>query len=351
MKEWSSFYTPKSLAKMIINMIPDDYDPELVIDICAGSGNFLEMATNRWNAEIIAVDIHQIKKLQIKKCSKYLLDALDISNLKFISKRNKKLILANPPFGKLEQEIITFCNRHPDLQGVAIKSKRIETNMIISNMSLLMPGEIFAAILPENIFSSEKLVEFKNLFISYFEVIYLGEPQIYFSGSEVKTRIFIAKYLGHSSISKNDKFLKTKTFDEHKIFRGIDNSKIIKSLPDNANRDNYQQVVHFSNKEAILHLDCYVNFNKYDDKFILKKSDILISRVGRNSGRVFKVSSSFIGQLFSDYFYIIRGNNSLENDYELKKLELILLNKLKGLTAKYICKKDIEDALLELNTI
>lgn len=345
-KDWYSFYTPKNVAEMIIDMIPAGYNPKLIVDICAGSGNFLEAALSKWNTEAVGVDIQSIDNLSNKPYTLHLLNALDINNLNFITHKTDKLVLANPPFGKMDSSNISFCYKHSDLQEIAIKSKRIETNMIVSNMSLLKSGEIFAAILPENIFSSEKLIDFRRLFLSYFEILHMGDPEIFFRGSEVKTRVFIGRYIENPLLINKEKVKESVESIDYKIIRGLDNSKIIKKSEDFRSTNKYRRIIHFSNNEGPLS-KFYIE--KKTNQFKLDKTDIMISRVGRNSGKVFKVDSLFVGKLFSDYFYVVKNIQNLIDEEKRQQLENILINRRKGLTAKYICKKDIKSALSELN--
>ncbi|MEC4084640.1 DNA methyltransferase family protein [Myroides odoratimimus] len=347
MINWSNFYTPICVADAIIKLIPYSYSPKSIIDICAGSGNFLDSAINRWNVTAIGIDLNP-KNPSTKKYVITKKNALDIENLKNLAKINNKLVVANPPFGKLTQPITTICNKHIELQLAAIKSKRIETNMIVSNMSILKKGEIFAAILPENIFTSHNLKIFRDLFLSYYEIIYLGEAEKFFTGSEVKTRIFIGKYLSipkeKNSNNTNLNFTNSKL--NLKITRGIDNSKLFKTI-DNFNCDNYCEVIHFSNDLGDLKSKRYTLENTHNELKKLNENDLLISRVGRNTGKIHKVRKSFIGKYVSDYFYIIKDGKKFLDDY-IEELEPRLLLKSVGLTVKYLRKADLEKEILSL---
>jgi len=340
MKSWANFYTPTELATKIINLVSSDYSPNYVVDICAGSGNFLDAAINRWNIEAVGVDLYPIAN-KTKNYTVYKDNALDFSKLIYIKNDVKKLVVANPPFGKLEQQILNICHRHQDLQFEAIKSNRMETNMIVSNMSLLQEGEVFAAVLPENIFSAVNLTTFKNIFLSYFDILHLSKPEKYFRGSEVKTRIFIGRYKSvRSNISRKKKYVHRKISNKVLAIRGIDNSKLIKNPTDIIEKD-LSEVIHFSNDVATLNMICYTQEGIYSDEKKLLSNDLLISRVGRNSGKVHKLKNSFVGKYASDYFYIIRNFRYSNDDYFINILEEKLLKKVAGLTAKYLRKEDI----------
>lgn len=340
-KDWSNFYTPMPVASEIINFIPHDYQPTCLVDICSGSGNFLNAALSKWNADVVAIDLMPQKSITSYKVHN--VDALDLNNLKFLKEVEGKLLLANPPFGKLADGIKNLCSKHSQLQEEAIKLRRVETNMLVSNMSILNDGEIFAAVLPENIFTSKKFVNFKLLFLSHFEILHLGKARRYFPGSEVQTRIFIGSYKSNSvnQIRKSKSAEKQYNF---KAIRGIDNSKLIKSKSDVLLK-NFVKVIHFSNVDAKLHLKCSVPENSYSFEKVIEKNDYLIARVGRQSGMVYKPKVEFIGNYASDYFYIIKNADFLKNSELRKKAENILLEKVAGMTAKYLCKSDIMSTL------
>ncbi|MCL9807453.1 N-6 DNA methylase [Flavobacterium amniphilum] len=344
MINWSNFYTPIEIASEIVNLIPSDYTPNCIIDICSGSGNFLDAAKMRWNSiPSIGVDIESKSTKTDKDTDTSLTfikaNALDYSNLDILPITNPKLILANPPFGKTDYIPTQVCQKHTLLHYEAIKSKRIETLMIVSNMYLLKDDEIFAAILPENIFSSKKLENFKSIFLSYFDVKYLGEPKKYFLGSEVKTRIFIGRYL---NISSNNITLDKRDNISSNIiaYRGIDNSKLLKSQVGYEKKE-LTQVIHFSNKDGDLKLTRYIQKDLFSSDRTVQKNDLLIARVGRSSGRVFKVKKDYIGKYASDYFYVVKNILLDINEEDILKLEEQLLSLKKGLTAKYLCKEDI----------
>lgn len=345
-KDWNNFYTPKVVASHIVDLIPNNYNPQYIVDICAGSGNFLNAALERWNVEALGVDIHPVQgKVSFVMHEE---NALNFDRLNFINSNNKKLILANPPFGKLEDVIESVCIKHTRLQIEALKSKRIEANMIVSNMSFLQEGEIFAAILPENIFSSSNLKKFRDLFLSYFEVIYHGPSEKYFKGSEVKTRIFIGKYQPNFEIKEND-VIERKVKTTVTAIRGIDNSKLLRN-PEVNDCLRYAKVVHFSNDYAHINIECMIKRDNLDSRKKIQKSDFLVSRVGRNSGKIHLVKQDFVGKYASDYFYIIKDAEHLLTEEILSKLEKRLLSKVTGLTAKYLRKIDImhEIAAIEM---
>lgn len=347
-KSWFNFYTPMDIANEIVSLIPENYSPNKVVDICVGSGNFLKAASLRWQkADMIGVDI--CPSLNINEITNNIheLDALNLKDLDTIDFGKNKLILANPPFGKSpELSNIKISEEHKQLQLEAIKSNRIEALMLVSNLYILEKDDLFAAILPENIFNSENLKNFKRMFFENFDVFYLGNSKKYFKNSEVKTRIFIGKYMQKKMLNAEISELKTNINNDIKVLRGIDNSKLLKYLTED--KFEFDEVVHFANNDGSLKLQRFVPRNSYAKALKIEKNDILISRVGRNSGKIHKVRRNYIGKYLSDYFYLIKNFNTIASDIQLEDMENVLLSNKRGLTARYICKKDI---IIEMNKI
>jgi len=349
-KDWNNFYTPLDVARHIVDLIPSEHAPTVAVDICAGSGNFLKAAIERWGGiKTIGIDILPTENIiQITK-NIYKLDALDLERLNKIDFGKNKLILANPPFGKMVTnniEIVVNSEKFTELHKEAIKSKRIEALMLISNLNILEKGDLFAAILPDNIFESENLRKFKLLFLNYFQILHSGETKEYFTKSEVKTRIFIGKYSGNSNADIN--FENVKPIQESndlsvKVLRGIDNSKLLREIEED--QIFFDEVVHFSNDGGACTLKRYVRKNSKPSFLKISKNDILISRVGRNSGKIHKVVKDYEGKYLSDYFYLIKDFGKMASASQLKIMESSLLRKKRGLTASYLCKKDIMDEI------
>lgn len=337
-ENWNKFYTPLDIANDIVKNIPENFTPNQVIDICVGSGNFLKAASNRWdNVDLVGIDISLNLSARNIANKVYEFDALELRNLDSLKLTKRKLLLANPPFGKIpEKEKKQLSDKFKNLHEVAIKSNRIEALMLVSNLYLLDNEDLFGAILPENIFNSDNLSDFKKMFFDYFDVLFLGESMKYFKASEVKTRMFIGKYVGDKKTLFQIKQKKKPTCSI-KVLRGIDNSKLLNI---NTYGSDVTEVMHFSNSEGKQMLKRFIS-NSYSKKFKIEKNDVLISRVGRSSGKIHNVKNDFIGKYFSDYFYLIKDFKDLANDNQLAKMEENLLQKTKGLTATYICKEDI----------
>ena len=347
---WISYYTPVDVASEVIANIPNHFRPVTAIDICVGSGNFLRAAKNRWpGLNLIGVDqnistVNQDLKNEINLYQQdaYLYKGLKKSlNCDF---RENLLLVANPPFGKLENAYAFFKSRKQcDFFDKTIDLKRKEALMLYSNLSLLKEGDYFAAILPDNIFRSDRFYSFKCAFLNQFKNEWIGEPSYYFKGSEVRCRMFVGEYKGLNSVEK--KIIKDNNpSNRFQAIRGVDNSKIFKRIR-KPNTTIYEEVVHFSNTDKKLRHKFYTlketkNANKY-----VEEGDVLISRVGRNAGMVTIPTQEFEGKLASDYFFIYKGLSLSENQVKIIQEELFLQKR--GLTTSYLTKSDINEVLLK----
>lgn len=348
---WSKYYTPNTLSDGIVDSIEPKFHPVYVIDICAGSGNMLKSAQKRWpNSKFIGVDISISEKLINKNFQErnilfHEFDALNIGLLKRKIKLNgKKLILANPPFGKYYGTAYKPTKGLQKLYQIALKTNRIEILMLISNLSILNKGDYFGAVLPENIFTSEKMREFYIKFQTYFENIKVEYHKESFAGSEVKVRTFVAKYTGASKISdfKSNKNINNNISEKYSLIRGIDNTKILPGcIPDNS----CYEVVHFNNLNGDIISKRHINDDgsKLLDKRI-GKNDIIVIRVGRNAGTIIIPDQRHFDCLVSDHLIIIKNGRNL-NKKSLKEAQSSLYASKKGLTTKYVSKNDIWSAI------
>ena len=344
MENWSKYYTPHIIAEEIVDKIPKEFYPTNVIDICAGSGNLLNAAFSKWSdVNFIGVDVASTLDEINSNWSLYSFDATDLNRLKkeinFIE--GPRLVLANPPFGNNKGKKKASINDELSNLFKVEKLNRVEADMLISNISLLRKGDVFGALLPENIFTSEKFAQFREKFFKLFTVQYLGASKKFFKGSEVKTRQFVGIFKGLSKEiheKKNDLSTNIKL----NIHRGIDNSKLIGEIDINK-RKKHLEVIHFNNPEGKILNRKFI----YPDKNVtyrqIEENDLLIVRVGRNAGRIILPNSDHIGKAFSDHLIVIK--NIRNNTPNIESIEKNLIKNRKGLTAKYISKKDIIKAL------
>jgi len=345
--KWIRFYTPEILADNLMDQIDNLFLPSNVIDICAGSCNLLRQAQLKWpKAKFYASDIEKINR-ESYLTGKFFanqIDARDISSIKkeFKRKRNK-LVLANPPFG----DSTTFQeNSIPsNLQELYNSSKnanRIECQILISNFAILNTGDVFAGVLPENIFSADKMYGFRENIFKLFDNLKVSTHSIKFNSSEVKTRLFTGtfKQLKENRKISSPQLSTSKNNQEINLIRGIDNSVLKNYKPSDSNLE----VLHFNNLEGkILQRKSIKGDKNYESK-IIGKNDVLIFRVGRNAGKIFIPQQKHIGLAPSDLLLIFKNGKKLGKK-DLEKFELSLSRRTKGLTSKYISKNDVYEAL------
>ena len=96
--DYSKYYPPPLIAEVLIEQLHIT-PPEMVIDICCGSCNLLYATKKRWNQiELIGVDIadHSLSDVMFTK--------MDGREYATIHRREYPLIVANPPFDKLNNK-------------------------------------------------------------------------------------------------------------------------------------------------------------------------------------------------------------------------------------------------------
>jgi type I restriction enzyme M protein len=352
-KDWGRYYTSPEYSKTIVEQIDSGFRPKSVVDICAGSGNMLIAATSKWpDAELIGVDVKLSPDIQTKSNS-YLnlslheFDALNTRLLSEIEFRSPKVVLANPPFGVLPLVFSKSKVQNSNLLNVdevANATGRIEAVMLVSNLSILNKGDWFGAVLPENLFSGDKMSEFKSLFFNFFELTSIGKHQFSFQGSEVRTRSFVGRFNGgsHLPIVKNaGKVEPSKSIQlKYRLVRGMDNSKLI-SNPRGFDRQLVKEVVHFNNPSGKMDNPRYLVEKKPTDRYKIDHGDLLILRVGRNAGEIIVPSSLHLNKLISDHFILVKRGEALLTSRQINMLGYELRNSTKGLATKYVSKKDI----------
>lgn len=353
MKSWTKFYTPHVLSKLLIESVASNYEPSYVVDICAGSCNLLKAASKRWpeaklyGSDIVKIDTNLASEVTIKTKQ---LDALLSHNvISHYKNKTNKIVVANPPFGCMHDKISFNIPQQLKYIYDSIKgAKRIECYITLSNIAILNNGDYFAAILPENIFSGENLKFFKYNLFQLFDSRQIRCHTSKFESSEVKTRIFTGRFKGvpkkfRAFLNMEEQDL-TNSIHFNQIVRGIDNSK----LNPVSNVSSMLKVVHFSNKKGNVNNYKTVKDNELSRRKIVLINDILILRVGRNAGTIIFTDERHHGYPISDLLFILRDGNKLSVNI-LLKLEVELCKKVKGLTSKYISKRDIVSALQTVN--
>lgn len=344
--DWPQFYTPIDTAKEVLKYVPESFMPEYALDICVGSGNFLHAANEKWsNVKLIGVDKNEPnlcsdlkKKMMLIQMDAF--NLIDSPELLHFNKSKAKIILANPPFGKLKEAKLAKNSTYDPLLELAVKTKRQEALMLVSNLTLMNIGDFFGAILPENFFTSTSMCKFKNLYLNYFDIKYISKTNYFFSKSEVKCRILVGQFRGTEGLHKKHKDYKYKM--KYEILRGVDNSKL---LPENSicSKKKYDEVIHFSNSLKKIISQRFIELKPSNDKKRVHIGDLIIGRVGRCAGLVTICDSTLEGKVISDYFFLIKSLRLGKS--KALTIERELLAKKRGLTTSYLTKGDISEAI------
>lgn len=149
MKEYK-YYTPVSLMRLILSLIPNE-KVESIVDICCGSWNLLRAAYEKYpNAKIVGVDIDEsVEKYKINNSNFEVCDGRDYSINSKKAKTTFDLILSNPPFGALkteEQKFKKIIDGFPSFTG--LQNKRYECELMQANFLLTHDSSILVFILP-----------------------------------------------------------------------------------------------------------------------------------------------------------------------------------------------------------
>jgi type I restriction enzyme M protein len=150
------YYTPPSVAKMMVELIPSSH-PKTAVDICVGSWNLLSATKNKWQEiNLFGVDIDSRSKKLSDGNSFICMDgrAFALDRLKKNAKFS--LVLANPPFGKDVMEHVNLFNTLPGYnQMTSVALRRMETTMLLANLSLLEEEGVLAVIVPRTVVDGE----------------------------------------------------------------------------------------------------------------------------------------------------------------------------------------------------
>jgi hypothetical protein len=346
--KWDLYYTPIDVAEDILRYLPKYFKPKLVVDICAGKGNFLTSSVNVLKNRQIKhyafdINLHE-DLLKNKKWTISKINSLRIGKIRqLLPLDEKKLVIANPPFGNFYDalKIAPNAKNLEELAKEANRTNRIEAKMLVSNIALMRKGDVFAAILPENIFTSERFAPFKKLFLDSFEVQHLSSPGRFFGRCEVLSRKFVGVFKEIPNGRSLTRSSKTIEVSENSIFRGLDNSLL--KTKDELKGVYTREVIHFNNKNGQEFAKKCIECSRVKSRVKIEKSDILVIRVGRNAGQVVHNTIRFEGKLFSDHFLLVK--NVRIKKKQVNAFQKRLDNRIKGLTIRYVTKSDINASL------
>lgn len=368
------FYTPKIVAQLMIDLIPVNFVPSSAIDICCGSWNLLHAVNNRFpDIKLSGIDIDkQSESYALKESFFQCIDGREFA-LKSISINNKySLVVANPPFGKDNLSKVNLYNNLPGFSEMTtLASQRIETTMILANLALVEDGGFLVAVVPSTVIDGD-WANFLRIYISNnFNLnCIINLPSLVF-GRDISTCIVLIRKdknfkkvvpvfeadISNSSYKLNRKYsinrvqIKSGMWTKNNIINKHNNNTydIIRGRVSNdiLVSSGHTEVIHSTD---IVNL---INRKKNPTRFLPKcfnltnslpyasKGDIVVIRVGRNSGFAAKIITDK-KLLISDCLYVIKSENPriweiLNSSTYIKDLPLLR----KGVTAKYITKGNL----------
>jgi len=341
------------------------------IELSAGEGALIDPITKINNSlQFTTVDLdpansHKLAKKypnDIHICDDALNLDLDIKDNSF------DLAVCNPPFAYTAKT-----NEHEKILGKEFsaifsgsKRIRLEVLFILRNLALLKNNSTLAIIVPDLIFSSDKLVNFRKLLFREFSLSRIVECEHRnFKKTEAKTFIlFINKSkpkndntkIPYTTISGGDstnsyfnldnafEVNSVSEIDSFEIFRGATSSKLCRSTKEPFHH-NYANVDDFS----IIHYP--YSTQKLDNFKYASEGDILIHRVGRNVGKTVILGRNSV--IVSDCIIVIRFSNlGLRNkfiDIWKEQQGFWLTANAKGTCAKSISIRGISSYIASLN--
>lgn len=173
-KDYKQYFTPKKLAKYMVNLIPEETITN-IIDLSMGECGLLEEARKRWNdAELYGVDVDKvlIKKIQTK--SPYIntfhgdslsceLDKWDKYN-NIVAEKGFDLAIANPPFNYFDQKYVLM----QDAQRYLLP---IEIRFLLKYVDIVCNNGYICIILPYGFLSLDSYAKFRKELLKKVEIL------------------------------------------------------------------------------------------------------------------------------------------------------------------------------------
>ncbi|MGR5150617.1 N-6 DNA methylase [Photobacterium swingsii] len=363
MVELNQYYTSEATSFLLASML-DVSNVQSCLELSAGEGALIEPIKKRnQSVHFTTVDLDKKNTNKLKKrypedihiCN----DALDL-NLNLESE-SFDLAVCNPPFS-----YTTLTNEHRKILGEKFnpafkKAKKIRTEVlfIIRNLFFLKKGTTLAIIIPDFIFTSCSLSNFRRVLFEHYTLSRVVECEYKsFKKTEAKTFIlFIEKnkpknrntpipysFLSEGKIKNKEISLKSTIStidlaerDEFLIFRGSRSSKECR-LTGRQFHHNYAHLLDLSD----------IFYDEVSEKLQSFKyasaGDIMIHRVGRNVGKTVFLKKGTV--IVSDCIIVIRFidlklRHKFIKQWSFNK-EKWILNNYKGTCAKNISISNIK---------
>ncbi|PKF50063.1 N-6 DNA methylase [Enterovibrio nigricans] len=369
MVELNQYYTSEATSFLLASML-DIAHVQSCLELSAGEGALIE-PIKKLNQLVrfttVDLDTQNTDKLKAKypEDTHICGDALDL-NLN-LNVNSFDLAVCNPPFSyaELSESYRQLLGR--DFTPIFNGSSRIrmEVLFILRNLTFLKQGATLAIIVPDFIFTSNALSNFREILFSKFTLSQVVECEHKsFKRTEAKTYILFIRKCDPKNVNysvpyamlssggiKNKEIKINSTFSKlnldegvgYTIFRGSNSSKECR-LSGRPFHHNYSGIGELSGVSYEINAELVVGF-----KYALK-GDILIHRVGRNVGKTVFLDSDSV--IVSDCIIVLRFLDSklrstFLDHWPLHKKEWVLENQ-KGTCAKNISISSIRNYISSL---
>lgn len=344
--DYSKFYTPPQIANSLIKelSIPE---PERIVDICCGSCNLLVAAKNRWTkAKLYGVDVSEHSSVE-----NVVFEKNDGRQFAIEHPHEFSLVVANPPFDYVENK-----KQFPDLFVNEFKeasTSRLEVEMLIANLRLLLPNGVLLIILPSSFVEAKAHKKIRKIIANNYyikSIIKLDETT--FGASRINSYALII----HNESQNNRHAQIGNSVDDCISYTAHINSDDLKegkwtldNICDNMisldiKRGNISSASFITRGQSILHTAKYRTDWKPSKRYISKKitptvfaesGDIIVSRIGKSAGQWCVYEGERIP--ISDCLYRIKGLDPSILD----KIQGKCFNRdLKGVATRYITISD-----------
>lgn len=216
------YYTPSVLADFLVSKIPVR-NAKRILDLCAGSGNLLAAAREKWpSAFIVGVDIdpnaiahcnERFSKpaLFLQGDARLLYPGIPSNNCSEVGTNDFDVVLANPPFIR-NGKSIQFPPPELGSQGATIDwttiCHRIEAQLLVHNMLYVRDGGYLVAIIPNGILSCDRFVSLRKWIIAQSESLkVIRLPEKIFHKSEVSASALIVRRKPKNKLSEPVRFI------------------------------------------------------------------------------------------------------------------------------------------------
>lgn len=350
--DYSKYYTPLPIAKLLINQLKIS-PPEKIVDICCGSCNLLNAAKMRWSKTVLyGTDIadHIV--------SNVIFENTDGRTYALKHQNEFPLVLANPPFDYLGKKSEFPQLFQPPFDNCS--SSRLEVEMLIANLIMLRDEGILLIIMPSSFVEGETHNEVRKIIAKYYQIKAIieldertfGASYIHSYALIVKKRIckrYICKLMYAKKSGDDFSLHQIKEVTSRDLAKGHWNGRQATSKLNGLDikRGSVSSSDFTEEGQAILHtaklLDEWqpsvrrVAYNVKSNAYA-EEGDIVVSRIGKSAGKWCVYSGEKIP--ISDCLYRIKdADGKLYEKIQGKTFNL----KLRGVATQFITMSDFKN--------